>query len=434
MSTRQADAEALVRRAERAGWLVSRSKAGWKVQTPQGPYPIHMTYSDIRSLTNATKALERMGLTKAEANMATVRQTAKVTKLNELRQVEEARTAALVAAEKENQRSMLARAAGPYMTEPEDVGAAWFATPHPQPWARWVRVTPEIARFLLENYNTDNRRLREKTVEHYRNIILSGQWHLTHQGVAMDVRPMLQDGQHRLQAIVQAGEQLPGLAVPMLFCVGMPEENFKAIDEGLLRSAADLFGRGDNAESYGSTIGTCIRLVMAFNSQNPRRLIRQKYTNEAIFDAFEQDPDELRIAARFGVTNYKKAYSTAGPMAAAHYLLRNVNGPDNKYVAAFLEGLITGRRAGTRIVLDETDPRQVVREHFQQLKLKQKRITPIETLCIIVLAWNDIVSGRQPRFVRFNDESAVPRVLICKDSGPDASATPALLQGEVDEY
>lgn len=432
----------LVRRAENVGWLVSRGRTGWKVQTPKGPYPINSTYTDRRSLTNAARDLERMGLKEAEKNMpveaskeerkaGTVGSEARIEAV--FQSQEDVLTMAAEQAKNGNHQAMRAKAAGPYMLQPEDVTLSWFITPHPRPWARWVVMTPEIAKYLLANFNGENRRLRDRTVEHYRNIILSEQWHLTHQGGAMDTRPVLQDGQHRLQAIVEASEHIPDLAVPMLFCVGMPVENFKAIDEGLLRSAADLFGRGANAESYGAAMGAIIRLALAFKDQNPRRMMRIKTTNEKIYSAFEDKAEELRVAARFGVSHYKKCWASAAPLGAAYFLIREANGPDNKYVKAFFDGLLTGRKSGTRLSLEETDPREVARAYFQRVKMRQKRLTGIETLSIIVMAWNNIVIGHQPRFPRFTDDTPIPRITLCADTGPNASATPELLVGEIDE-
>lgn len=349
-----------------------------------------------------------------------------------LPQLDDARKGAKTTAKKTADEAALARAAGPYLTEPETVEIGWYTTKHPRPWMRWVKMNPVIAQLLLDEYNGDNRPLRPRTVEHYKNIILSGQWHLTHQGAAMDTRGLLQDGQHRLQAIVEAGDHLGDLEVGMAFTVGMPEENFKAIDEGLLRSAADLFAK--DGVTYGNQIQSMIRLIRAFEDVNPRRMFRLKATNEFIYDTFYGNEEELTMAARFGQTNYRKAYLTPGALGAAYYLLRKKNGPDNKYVEAFFEGLLTGRKAGTRLALDDLDPRAVTRQYFQNLKLNKKRFTGIEALAIIVMAWNNVVNGYRPRFVRFTDDQDIPRITICADRGPNASVCPEILYGEVDEY
>jgi hypothetical protein len=125
---------------------------------------------------------------------------------------------------------------------------------------RWVNVTPDMASKILTDHNGDNRPLSPDTVRYYRDLIVAGMWHLTHQGWAFDIRGMLQDGQHRAAAIVEAGDvsQEP-IRVPVAVFVGMPLENFKAIDEGRLRTAKQLFSKA--GEKNATCLQTCVRLV-----------------------------------------------------------------------------------------------------------------------------------------------------------------------------
>lgn len=431
-SSRALDSKALVDRAINAGWRVERSNAGYLVfpaNKDMSPVSVHMTYQDWRSIRNLEAQLKRRGLEASEARMAEIKNKTRTTALSR------ARTApAFQPAEEEAPNGPIPlqpQVMNPYQ-EPEDVHITWFAQQHPLPWMRWVWMTGEIAGYLMDNHNKDNRALRAGRTDHYEQIILSGQWHRTHQGMAMDTRAILQDGQHRLEAIRNAAAKVPNLRVPVAFFVGMPVENFKAIDEGLLRTAGQLFGK--DGIKNGGNVQTCIRLSMAFMDQNPRRLMRQRFTNEQIYDFFQADAQELADASLFGASNYKKCYTTAGPLSAARYMLRKKNGPDNRYVAAYLEGLITGCRAGSRTSLDDTDPREVVREHFKQIKLKGRRLAGIEAMSIVVIGWNNMVSGHRPRFVKFTEEAPVPRITICQDAGPNASACPEMLYGEVDEH
>lgn len=324
------------------------------------------------------------------------------------------------------------RASGPYLT-PEDVKITWFAQPHPAPWMRWVLMTPEIASYLLREHNDDNRPLRPGRIEYYKKIMAKNKWRLTHQGIAMDSRAVLQDGQHRLAAIVDAGKEVPGLKVPLAFFVGMDPENFQAIDENLNRSPMDLFAKG--GIKYGPTITTLIRLALAYQQDEPRKLLRVKLPNETILDYFKTgNTSLLEEGAKFGVANWKKTKSTPGPLAAAYYLLRTANDVDNEpnaYVQAFLDGLVTGLKSGTRIVLDDDDPRRVLRNHFERLKDEGKKFTPLDIVNVVIISWNNVVTGRSPRFFKYDDTASAPRILRCADRGPDRSACPTPLLGEI---
>lgn len=441
-----------VRRCENVGWRVEETNAGAKVYSPDGQMTsIHMTYSDVRSFKNLEAQLKRMGLHATEEQMLNAKFN------NGLEKTRTSRAAANKKAEElaatARAAASLAKASGPYLTGAEDVGVMWFAEKHPAPWMRWVNITPEIASYLLKNHNTLNRPISDSQVDHYIGIIASGQWHLTHQGIAMDKDAVLQDGQHRLQAIdLMSGQDLTDtpaekylidgvLTVPFAFFVGMPPENFKAIDEGLLRTAAQLFGR--DGEANRGTLQTSLRLVIALRENAPRARIRQKYPNAQILDAFNEDPELFRACAANGARDGRKLAAAPGAIAAAHYLLRRANGEDNRYVEAFFEGLATGLKAGTRMVLDDDDPRQVLRTTLETNKLayakresgirtSRKRLTGLDQLAMIIITWNNLVNSYSPRFLKYTDATEIPRVIICKDTGPTASACPAKLLGEVD--
>ena len=99
-----------------------------------------------------------------------------------------------------------------------------------------VTMTPEWASQLLRQ-NTHNRVLSKQRVAACAALISSGRWKLTHQGVAIDSNNVLQDGQHRLHAIVQAG-----VPVQIMMSTGCDPSNFDVIDSGKKRTASDVIG------------------------------------------------------------------------------------------------------------------------------------------------------------------------------------------------
>lgn len=430
MASRLADSKALARRCEKAGWTVEESGDGWKVDTGSQPFVIHRSYSDVRSLTNATATLERLGLLDAEeaAREATAskrRQTA--------REIKEREAKALAGAQDLANRNteLRVKAAGPYMIETEEVGYEWFAAPHPAPWVRRVWVTPELAKKILDNLNVDNRPKGDLTVEHYRNIVLSDQWLLTHQGVAFDTRGILQDAQHRFWAVYEAGKVCPDIRVPMFVWVGMPVENFKAIDEGKLRTAAQLFGKG--GEKNGSTLQAMIRLILAYRADdgNVRRQYRLKTTNAEVLACFETDKDLMRECAAKANTHARKLKVSAMALATAMYLIRSANQPRNRYVDLFFQGLITDKKPNTRYVLEDVDPRKVLRLELARIAEHPKNRRPgVDLVALFILSWNNIVLERSPKWLRFDADAQPPQVLICDDT---TSATPATLNGETEE-
>lgn len=471
MVARQVAAEELIHRCEKGGWKTTSTPKGVKVITPEGPYVVPETYPSARALKTAIEELERRGLKDAEMAQERSEETLQ-------RHAARQRPKAAVDTEStgKNGSALLAKAVGPYLTEPEEVHISWFAKPHPAPWMRWVLVTADIARYLLEHHNEPgsagtagtNRPQSEQRKRDYATIILSGQQRLTHQGMAMDTNGKVQDAQHRLGGIIRAQEILdamtgdeltkhldrldaeararltgmlsPGgrLKVPFAFFVGMDPDNFKAIDEGLLRTANQLFTR--EGEKNSSVLQTALRLIIALREgdESARLRWRQKVTNQQLIDAFGPAGDELRKAASVGQSHAKKAKMSPGAFAAGQYLLydangtKTANGTENVFVDAFLEGVINGTEAGTRTQLLEDDPRAALRRTLGDYRASKGRsMPPLDQVGLMIMAWNYLVVGRNIRKLVWTKNTAIPQIVLCKDRGARKSAVPRALVGEV---
>ena len=99
-----------------------------------------------------------------------------------------------------------------------------------------VNVTPAMAKTMLES-NADNRNKRGWWVSGLANMMKRGEWITTHQGVAFDESGKLIDGQHRLEAIVEAE-----MTIPMLVVTGVSNQAYKVLDNGIKRTLSDLTG------------------------------------------------------------------------------------------------------------------------------------------------------------------------------------------------
>jgi len=115
-------------------------------------------------------------------------------------------------------------------------------TPSPDPAPHGYRtkltyVTPQMAQKFLGK-NPDNRRVRAWWVARLAFMILTGKWVVTHQGIAFALDGSLSDGQHRLLAIVKAGQ-----GVWMYVTHGLTREAGYAIDVGAPRDLPDVAGK-----------------------------------------------------------------------------------------------------------------------------------------------------------------------------------------------
>lgn len=430
MGSRKSYQQEMANRAEAVGWEVDRSSAdGVRVVMPPCMHAtcphstvLHRTPGDIESENVVRRFFRSHGLEEAEAKVAQKRKLRASAANERMRMAAEKKAAAMAA----NARSVaIAKAAGPY-APPEYVENAWFAGEHPAPWSRWVIITPEQAQWIVNNLNTGNRPLLPETVDRYAGIIASKQWRQTHQGMAIDTNNVLQDGQHRLHAVAKAD-----LEVPVLFSVGMDPDNFKALDEGLIRTAAQLLARDGVKDPRASA--ALVKLIRTFDG-GKRVAIRVRRTNAEIYDTY-QDGDERYAESIVAGRRYhqnadlRSAMPAIGALAAAHYLITRANGDDNPYVHAFFRGFSKGRKLDKRMALEEKDPRIKLRNYLANTRRDRKRLTVLDQVCLTILAWNHVLDGRRVSNMRLAPDMVIPRI---SEIGPD-SICPELLEGEVDE-
>ena len=97
-----------------------------------------------------------------------------------------------------------------------------------------VTMTQQLAKDYLSR-NTQNRKVREKRVNFYKNQMTSGKWKENGEPIIIDNNGVIKDGQHRLMAVAQTGY---AYRVPVIS--GINEDVMDTIDTGSNRSASDV--------------------------------------------------------------------------------------------------------------------------------------------------------------------------------------------------
>jgi hypothetical protein len=113
-----------------------------------------------------------------------------------------------------------------------------------------VTMTPEWASSILNSQNDQNRSVRPNAVKKIATAILSGDWKVTHQGIAIGTNGQLLDGQHRLNAIVAAG-----ISVDVLLATNCDPASFDVLDCGVNRTAADTLRLSGSSLAAKSAAG-----------------------------------------------------------------------------------------------------------------------------------------------------------------------------------
>lgn len=198
-----------------------------------------------------------------------------------------------------------------------------------KPTATFVTMTKELVDELLA-LNTRNRNVRPLVIATYKRALESRLWMPTNQGVGVAANGFLVDGQHRLEALREAGYP----PVLMLVVTGLPDQAMAAVDNGANRAARDYMQLMFDTK-VSSTVSAVLRTSMLARDEfRPIKYLPQEYADhmEALGESIS---DIMRLE---GVNRLPAAVSAA--LVDAHY-----KGYQSE-VEAFAKALVTGEMLG----------------------------------------------------------------------------------------
>lgn len=228
-------------------------------------------------------------------------------------------------------------------------------------------ITPELACDWLAR-NTNNRPLREKHVRQLARQIEDGEWILNGESIKFNSRNELQDGQHRLAAIVMADKTVRSLVV-----YHAPVTAFETIDTGKRRTLADALALKGEVSCHD--LGAAIGLHWKYTHRD--------FSNGTVVSThtlllhFEQHPG-LRNAVKVGA-GFGKIGITGSAAAVAWYAFQEI---DPEYAEIFFAQL----KKGTD--LKDDDPLYRLRERALHNKNARLKMSTHEMLALIIKAWN----------------------------------------------
>jgi hypothetical protein len=402
MATSKAKMLTIVGRCRRVGWEVedaegTRAEWAYRITTPKGKrVQIHRSPSDGNWEKVVLRQLDEDDLlTTAEAEW----EQRNATRKTELKSANDARNK--IALERAHKQSLaLLKASGPVGTTEADLG--WLLTPTSRPETRTVIITPEAAQKILETANTYNRPKRDERINEFVAIIENGEWGVTHQGAAINSDGILQDGQHRLEAIALTGK--PQI---IQISVGMPPDNFTKVDTPLMRRARDAAAM--RGEVNVLTLTAAARLIILFDRLGPDLHLkgnRLKVSIDAVDRATREWGDDLRNAVARSHRLRRELKITATALAAAIFLIRRRLPPGDPRAEAFFADLETG------VNIEQYDAAWLLRRHFIRGQANLGRPSQYSALAYIIKAWNLRASGRSASVLVWRSNEAFPSTII----------------------
>jgi hypothetical protein len=178
-----------------------------------------------------------------------------------------------------------------------------------------VTMTPEWAKSILDSQNSKNRAIRPNAVKKIASAILDGHWKLSHQGIAIDINGQLQDGQHRLAAVVQSG-----MSIQILLTTGCDPQSFDVLDCGVNRTAADALSRIGSINSPRCSAG--LKCYILYKNNSHRVWTNIAYPpHTQIISLYQERRDEAEKAALIAGQAYKNDKLINQSAMVAFYLL-----------------------------------------------------------------------------------------------------------------
>ena len=239
-------------------------------------------------------------------------------------------------------------------------------------------VTPEMAQMLLDR-NWENRLIRKSVVNSYAQAMLRGEWSLNGEYIIISSNGVLNDGQHRLLAVIENG-----LPVVMGLQFGVERNSRTTLNTGFKRTLADhltMRGQG-NAHLLSATIR------LAWNYDSGIYSLSQAPSVDQAFNYIEENPgvkEFLSIGASVGTQ-----FSTSGSQFAfaAFVCARENHGTSRELIDRVKDGL--GLESANL-------PAARVRERLMQNLTNKLPLRRNEPSAIYIKAFNAAKDGRRLR-------------------------------------
>lgn len=391
--------EELLDAVQDAGWEVINVGTRYRVTNPKGGKPAFIPH---RLPKNGQYSKIVDGLSKAGFDFTEAERRIEEKRQERLKADRELGAHRLAEAE----RLAAAREARP--TPPK-----WRPEPAPAPvptpteqFSEILMLTPDLAASLLranrfyeegaERAGKCNRRFRPWLAKEYAETMLRGEWLLNHQGIGFDTDPTLIDGQHRLAAVVIAGETKPDFVLPMQVTYGIAPEAMDAVDIGLKRSAADTLSM--HGEESSTLLSATLRMIHVYDTlvrpfghdvpfaENDWRSRTGKNITYGQTRAMLEAEPEVRDAVRYGGLMRHLILPSAA-CAGVHILRR-------EWPAEVTEPFLHSLRHGTDLTVG-TGVWALREAYVTQRTARNYKRTPHGQLALFIKGWNLHVTGKE---------------------------------------
>lgn len=256
-------------------------------------------------------------------------------------------------------------------------------------------LTPELAELIIA-LNEGNRPFRVAYAAKLAETMKAGAWKLTHQGMAITLDGLLNDGQHRATACVMAG-----VPIPMTFCFGVSRDTFDVLDVHAKRGGGDVLSIA--GEKHWNTLASLANAILWHELRDGRKG-NVSLRNDEIAQFIAAHPQSRRAAAiGQGLAGPMKIAPTPAALGAYLCLVKRPAATET-----FFEQLRTGLG-----LTHATDPVYVTRQHILNNYTRTTRRPGggrYDMAACIVKGFNAYVAGSRIKTVIWKANERFPEV------------------------
>jgi hypothetical protein len=181
--------------------------------------------------------------------------------------------------------------------------------------SKTILITPELAEELLTR-NPRNRPFAKSNLNYLKSQLNSGEWKLTHQGIAICLDGTILDGQHRLKAV-----QETGISVEMLVTTSIDPNVFSVLDTGKKRNGADVLSvnGANNTHCMAAAIRNFLLYKQAPNLVWSGHYAASTVTNLHILEEYKSDPEGWQWATALAKKFEMSGIVVPGPFGCLIY-------------------------------------------------------------------------------------------------------------------
>lgn len=281
-------------------------------------------------------------------------------------------------------KTLSARQASTVILPDDEVAAALFREQLRQMIARGghvtLQITPRVEAKVCLEFNTGNRSLNEAVIKRYSADMRSNRWLNSGEPIIFSREGVLNDGQHRLLACIDAG-------VPFISDLrfGIDRAAFPMTNSHNKRRPSDVLDilGEQNTRNLAATLNWIHRYERGLPGS-----LGIVITNSDIEAHLARHPQIRKSCEIGGRLNSATRILSPSVASALHYIFARLNGDD---ADAFFEFLIDGVGATHR-----HDPRVILRNKLLANRNETAKLKDVYLMAVTIKGWN---AHRNKRYV-----------------------------------